>query len=79
MSNIKLIIMIFMNILFVSLTLFFGYYEYFLLICTIIGIVNYKYVYLNSELTNKQRLITQLFIAIPAILAIIYLFLSYYI
>lgn len=76
MSNIKVIFIILINIFFISLSLTKCYDEsrYFTFICPLLGIFNYKYVFLNKKLTNHQRSIAQLFIIISVILAILYIF-----
>lgn len=75
MSNIKVILIIFINIFVISLSFIRDYNgsKYFAIICSLLGIFNYKYVFLNTKLTNKQRFIAQLFIITTVILALLYI------
>lgn len=74
MQNIKVIFMILLNVFFLSLSLFLNYKWNKLVIFVgfFMGIVNCKYVFFNSKLTDKLRFRTGLFIILSVLFAIVY-------
>ncbi|AJH00872.1 hypothetical protein LF65_04332 [Clostridium beijerinckii] len=74
MSNIKVIFIVLVNVFIISLSLIKGYSDsrYFSLIFLFLGVFNYKYVFLNTKLTNHQRSFAQFSIIGFVILAILY-------
>lgn len=75
MSNIKVIFIVLLNVFIISLDLITDYNKsrYFIFIFPILGSINYKYVFLNSKLTNNQRFFAQFSIIGSFILAVIYI------
>ncbi|WP_026886933.1 hypothetical protein [Clostridium beijerinckii] len=75
MSNIKVIFIVLVNVFFISLDLIADYNKnrYFIFIFPLLGAINYKYVFLNSKLTNSQRFFAQFSIIGAFILAAIYI------
>lgn len=74
MSNIKVVFIVLLNIFFISLDLITDYNKsrYFIFIFPFLGAINYKYVFLNSKLTNNQKFFAQSSIIGAFILAIFY-------
>ncbi|WP_238949017.1 hypothetical protein [Clostridium sp. YIM B02569] len=75
MSNIKVIFIVLLNVFIISLDLITDYNKsrYFIFIFPILGSINYKYVFLNSKLTNNQKFFAQFSIIGSFILAVIYI------
>ncbi|NRT73194.1 hypothetical protein [Clostridium beijerinckii] len=75
MSNIKVIFIVLLNVFIISLDLLADYNKsrYFIFIFPILGSINYKYVFLNSKLTNNQKFFAQFSIIGSFILAVIYI------
>lgn len=74
MSNIKVIFIVLLNVFIISLDLLADYNKsrYFIFIFPFLGAINYKYVFLNTKLTNHQRSFAQFSIIGFVILAILY-------
>ncbi|MBC2460421.1 hypothetical protein [Clostridium beijerinckii] len=75
MSNIKVIFIVLLNVFIISLDLLADYNKsrYFIFIFPFLGAINYKYVFLNSKLTNNQRFFAQFSTIGSFILAVIYI------
>lgn len=75
MSNIKVIFIVLLNVFIISLDLLADYNKsrYFFFTFPILGSINYKYVFLNSKLTNNQKFFAQFSIIGSFILAVIYI------